>query len=155
MSAFRLAVISDTHGDRASLARFAKQVTSIHALAHLGDGVADLRDLDLFPPVPIHTVRGNGDWFEDLPKEALERIHGFSVFMCHGHLFEVKRTLVRLSLRAREADARIVLFGHTHTPYTAWDGDRLFLNPGSLRSGSYALIDLSGERPAPTFHKVH
>ena len=45
---------------------------------------------------------------------------------------------------ARERQADILLFGHTHQPLTDYDDGLYILNPGSLRGrGTYGLLDVT------------
>ena len=49
-----------------------------------------------------------------------------------------------LKSAARQQNADIALFGHTHVPYTEYDNGLWIMNPGALRRFelSYGLIDI-------------
>ena len=55
---------------------------------------------------------------------------------------------------AEKRGAQLVLFGHTHQPYTAYHGGIYYLNPGSLghpRAGapSYGVVDITAAGIVP------
>jgi len=103
---------------------------------HLGDGLSDAQLLatEIYP-TPVLGVQGNCDF----PRDAAPITHTFHAesvrfFMTHGHAYGVKNGLLRLSLAARECEAQVVLFGHTHVPFCHQENGIWFLNPGSCRS---------------------
>src|SRR5699024_5856961 len=65
----------------------------------------------------------------------------------HGHLFDIKSSLMKLEYRAQEVGADIICFGHSHVAYAENINGRLFINPGSIRlprqfpEGSYAKLN--------------
>ena len=74
-------------------------------------------------------------------------IAGQKVFATHGHAYKVKydRDYQTLRYAALEADARLVLFGHTHVPYHDRVWGMEMINPGSIGYGnkpSYAVVEL-------------
>ena len=46
---------------------------------------------------------------------------------------------------ARNRQAQVVLFGHTHLPVTAYDDGLYLLNPGSLQlaNGTYGILEIT------------
>ena len=146
-----LLVVSDTHGDVDALTAvlaWAKH-HGVTALAHLGDGVEDLRAATVradFSP-PAKRVRGNGDSTDAVPTTALLDFAGRRFFLCHGHLHGVQDDLGSLVRFAATMEADAVLFGHTHRPFWEEVDGLLVLNPGSLgkpRSGpgpSFATVE--------------
>ncbi len=41
-------------------------------------------------------------------------------------------------------DTDILLFGHTHVPYTAYDDGMYIMNPGSIGyTGTYGIVDIT------------
>ncbi len=69
--------------------------------------------------------------------------------LTHANRYRRRRSLFRLSLRAREAGASLALFGHTHEPTVEWEGGVLLVNPGSLQNGRYAIIEFRENGPTP------
>ena len=76
-----------------------------------------------------------------------ENLCGKRILFTHGHTYNEKSGRERLKAWAREQNADIVLYGHTHLAETEYDEGVYFVNPGSLCSGrcgytSYAVIDI-------------
>ena len=82
----RIVAVSDTHGRLSPLERVAERVRDCDLLVHLGDGVAEAHELQLFyPDRRIVCVRGNGDWSSAEPETKELIIGGKRLFLCHGH----------------------------------------------------------------------
>lgn len=108
-------IVSDTHGRRDRLSEVLRR-NGAGVLLFLGDG---LRDLEVVPEeVTVRAVRGNCDFTgRDVPEVRVENFGTCRIFMTHGHRFGVKGSLVSATLAAVEADADILLYGHTHVPF--------------------------------------
>ena len=125
----KLLIMSDTHGD----AQVIDKVRSFHpdadAVVHCGDSELpyDHQALE-----GIECVRGNCDRGTDFPEEKVFRVGDTTVFVTHGHLFNVKSTILSLTYRAKELGADICCFGHSHVLGAEKINDTLFINPGSL-----------------------
>ena len=144
----RILVVSDTHGDAWALQRAVDAQPSARTIIHLGDGAREAEDIaDRFPDRDFHIVRGNGDWGAggrlSFTGEAL--LGGKRFFFTHGHLYDVKMGFYRVVCAARERQADILLFGHTHEPLTDYDEGLYMMNPGSLGRGrgTYGLVDIT------------
>ena len=97
----------------------------------LGDGISHLGDL-LFHKGLV-AVKGNCD-FVSFSREEVVEIEGVKCLITHGDLYGVKRDLLPITLRAKELDCQLVLYGHTHYAM-AEDIDGLTLiNPGAIHS---------------------
>ena len=102
---------------------------------------------------PIVMVQGNCDYYlgSDLPPVVEFELEGKRILITHGHLFHVGGKRPRFLIdSAKNANADLVFFGHTHKPLDeVWD-DIHFVNPGALRgdpSGgtcSYVIFTLDG-----------
>jgi putative phosphoesterase len=71
-------------------------------------------------------------------------IGGVRFLLTHGHLHNVKMTLIRLLADARAMGVDAVLFGHTHEAHCVREEDGLWvMNPGSCGNGggSAGLIE--------------
>lgn len=137
----RIAVLSDTH---CRLPRHLPgEIAGADEIWHLGDVTDDstldpLRELGL----PLHVVRGNGDWNVNWPWVLdLER-EGFFIRLIHIP-----------PLMAPPA-TDIVIHGHTHIPRNERIGETRFFNPGSVGKSnhgaprSYAWLELvRGQAP--------
>lgn len=152
----RILVVSDSHGDRRSLRDAVLAQPQASAVIHLGDGMREAQDIaDEFVDLPFYMVRGNCDWSSvlDAPTSRLERLGGKRVFCTHGHLYDVKYDPIRAVLAAREQQADVLLFGHTHVPFTDYQDGLHIMNPGSL-SRSYGLLDITPQGILPHLVEV-
>lgn len=150
----RLALVSDSHGHSARLRAAAGALTGCDALCHLGDLCADGVRLAQAMGLPLHGVRGNCDALGGAPEEITLTVAGYKLLLCHGHRYGVKRSLTALSLRAREAGAQIVLYGHTHLPQVDRDGPLLLINPGALLDGRCAILEFRENGPVPLMKQL-
>jgi putative phosphoesterase len=150
----RILVVSDTHGNARALQETIRFQPTASVVIHLGDGVREAEDMaDRFPDRTFCIVRGNCDFGADVLPMREEQFGGKRLFFTHGHLYDVKYGLYRISLAARERKADMVLFGHTHQPLSLYDDGLYLLNPGSLGHGrQYATVDIS---PAGIFPILH
>ena len=144
-------VFSDSHSSYKKIKEaISLQKNPFDAIIFLGDGVADIERIKgEYPNTLFYVVRGNCDFFaSDFPDELLICLEGVSVFITHGHKYGAKSGYTRLLYRARELDADAVFFGHTHCPLDSAveiqeKSIRLF-NPGSVGSGSFGVVNISG-----------
>ena len=137
-----LLVASDTHGDLQLLQRTLAAHPEVSAVLHLGDFCEDAVRLAGLIGVPVHGVCGNGDYAcrHGCPLETVVTVEGRRILIGHGHRFEVKSGLSRLTAHAASIrpPVDIALFGHTHRPsqriVERHEGGRfLLLNPGTAR----------------------
>lgn len=116
----------------------------IDTVVHLGDNIIDTNDIKL---PNIYKVAGNNDYGKHKTERTIE-INGYTIFITHGHKYDVHYTLDELAFRADELGASLVLFGHTHKKQVAYEKGVLILNPGSIsyprddNVGSFAVIYL-------------
>ena len=140
----RILVMSDTHGEIVVIERVRQHTGPVDAVFHCGDSELDTGHEAL---QGAYVVAGNCDWDSSFPAEVITEVNGIKVFMAHGHLHQVKSTMMPLSYRAQEVDADVVLFGHSHLLGAELVNKTLFVNPGSLSSPrgrkekSYAIIE--------------
>ena len=109
----------------------------VDVLAFLGDGLAEWNMvsneyLKRKPGLLAYGVKGNNDWSRDTPAEQCFLVNGVRFFLCHGQQYRVKYGLDMLRDAAREREAQVALFGHTHRTCMEWLDGRLFLNPGAI-----------------------
>lgn len=164
----KILVFSDAHGHHALMEAAIERHPDCEMLLFLGDGLKDAEAVfDKYPRIPRLLVTGNCDFSafatrDAYTAEAFFSAEGASVFLTHGHLYHVKSTLVLARRRALEKGADLLLFGHTHRgeillfeaegeagrPLTA-------MNPGSIRDGSYGIVNLApGKVPACSLETV-
>lgn len=156
----RIVVVSDIHGYYQGLVDLVKKIQPLDLLIHAGDGAREVQRLSSgFPALMLRAVIGNCDLFTYggeqsnlFPQESFFTLQGWNVFLTHGHTHGVKTGLNRISARARQLGADLVIFGHTHLPLYERDEDLIFFNPGSLSLArcygrpSYGLLELTGEK---------
>lgn len=134
--------MSDSHGDKETV----KAVSKLTADAHFHCGDSELTFDD---PVfsSMHKVQGNCDFNPGYPTEVVASIGEVTALMVHGHNHDVKGSLMGLYYAAKENDANLVLFGHSHLYGAEMKDGILFVNPGSTRlprggkMPTYAVIE--------------
>ena len=137
----KILIFSDTHGDINRCLDIIEKADSVSAIFHAGDYTGDAEDLEsIYPNIPIYYVKGNNDYFSKAPSHMLVTIDGVKIFITHGHEQNVKYEYEFMTLRkaAEKYDPDLIIFGHTHIPYTDYKG-----NPGSIRyTGTYAEAEI-------------
>ena len=145
----RAIVLSDSHGDTASLERAIASVgeKNIDMIIHLGDIARDVDYLEsLYYPIKVISVMGNNDFRDGIYERAIE-FDSHKIFICHGHTLGVSYGTEKLEALARQKGCEAALFGHTHHASLQKCEDGLIvLNPGSVsrpRGGrpSFAVLE--------------
>ncbi|PLT30200.1 metallophosphoesterase [Peribacillus deserti] len=150
-------IISDSHGLIDELTELKIRHKDADVFIHCGDSELDFghEALDGF-----QYVRGNCDFDSRFPKSISKEMLGYRFFVTHGHLYNVKMTLMNLSYQAEEEQAEIVCFGHSHIAGSEMIGGRLFINPGSIRlpkgirDKTYVLLDMQSRHVTVQFYSM-
>jgi putative phosphoesterase len=155
----RIAVVSDTHSHSFSINKIYEYIQDADMMIHLGDNVEDVETLEKSFKGKILNVRGNCDYNSFVPKERLEVIEGKRIFMTHGDRYNVKYDLLRLKYRAKEVEADIVLFGHTHEYLELHEEGIWFINPGSAAlprdsSRSIVMLEIADNKVQISHRKI-
>lgn len=89
-----------------------------------------------------HTTAENKAWLRQLPREIRETVEGYRMLFCHGspsstteYLFDNRSDgyLRKFTHGGKEdAHANLILFGHTHVPYSRTVDGVHFINTGSV-----------------------
>lgn len=140
----KLLIFSDSHKTQRHMVQAVRQ-ESPDAVVHLGDHEQDAQKLIAqYPHLPLYQVCGNCDAGVS-PAVRLLNLEGVRLFLTHGHLYGVKSGLLRAELAAREQQADVLLFGHTHRSFCAQKDGLWLLNPGTCggRSPTYGVVNLS------------
>ncbi len=141
----KLLILSDSHRELEYM-RDAVRRERPDAVIHLGDLVPDADRLaEEFLGLPVLSVRGNCDFSQPARAEELLRtFEGVKIFGVHGHRYHVKQTLLHAELAARQREADVLLFGHTHCPYCECYNGLWMLNPGACsgRAPSYGVVQI-------------
>lgn len=147
----KILVLSDSHGNVGNMVRAVKREEP-DLVIHLGDCVVDAQELQKeCPRNTIVGVPGNCDYSMDDTERVLT-IDGFRILICHGHTYGVKMSYLSLELHAKEVEADIALFGHTHKIFYDHNNGVAMLNPGSIGSPlwgslpSYGILELDEEK---------
>lgn len=151
----RILIVSDTHGRHSALDRALNEAGKIDVFVHLGDIEGGEDYVNAVVDCEKHIVRGNNDFFSDLPREEEFRLGKYKVFITHGHAYCVSLDPEYIAEEARARDVDIVMFGHTHKPFFEQKDGLTILNPGSLsfprqdgRKGSYMIVEISEDGSA-------
>ncbi|MEX1376089.1 MAG: YfcE family phosphodiesterase [Eubacteriales bacterium] len=134
-------VTSDTHGKVENLYHIYKKNKKADMFIHLGDYASDAVAASARLGTNVECVKANGDIGSQLPLAKEFIVDRNKILAVHGHVQRVKYSLLRLNFMAREANADIVLFGHTHMSLVENNGI-LFVNPGFGYRGEYAVVTI-------------
>jgi putative phosphoesterase len=144
----RILILSDSHGNIRNM-KLAVERTNPDQIIHLGDHFRDGEALkEAYPLLPVAQVIGNCDLYDFSARGGKDQLiltlDGHRVMLCHGHRYHVKSSLLSLSYAAREAEAELCLFGHTHIPHLEQLDGLTLLNPGSIGNGDFAVVETDG-----------
>ena len=155
----RIGVISDTHGNTNVIDQAVEMAGAVDVWLHAGDFIADADYLRTVYEAEVVNVAGNCDGFaQEASEEIVYEAEGCRIFLTHGHLYDVKRNPHRLVIAAREKNASIAVFGHSHVAFINKINDVLLINPGSLaypRDGkgrSFVVLELDLGREPEIYH---
>lgn len=145
----KVLIVSDTHGKHRSLDRALEEAGEFDMFIHLGDVEGGEEYINAVIDCEKHMVRGNNDFFSELPQEEEFYIGKYRVFITHGHNYYVSLDTECLREEGRSRNVDIVMFGHTHRPFLEQSDGVTLLNPGSLsyprqegRKGSYMIMEI-------------
>lgn len=156
----KILVVSDTHGYTDKFDVVLEKEQPVDMLIHCGDVERDEDYIRAAAGCPVCMVAGNNDWGSDLPQEIVTEIGKYRVFITHGHRYYVPFEMDRLKAAAKERNAKIVIFGHSHMPYLQEEDGITFLNPGSISKPrqvsfepTYAIMKLDDRGEMKFFQK--
>lgn len=142
----KVLIVSDSHGSTELLQGIERQHgEEVDLMIHCGDSELAENDDAIRN---FKSVKGNCDFLGDFPEEEIHTLNGVNIFVAHGHLYSVKSSLVHLFYKAKEVQADIVCFGHSHILGAEMVEDVLFINPGSIRlprgrsERTYAILEI-------------
>ncbi|WP_026689682.1 metallophosphoesterase family protein [Alteribacter aurantiacus] len=132
----KVIIVGDTHMPKRAThlpMRLKVELETADRIIHTGDwnSICVYDQLKQF--APVDGVAGNTD-----DKEILKRfkhkerisIKGFKIGLVHGH--GTKKTTEKRALESFEPDLDLIIFGHSHIPYTRYHNKTLLFNPGSV-----------------------
>lgn len=143
MALKRVLVVSDSHGAYHLLERIVLRYPDAKTIVFLGDGRSDIEMLvDKYPKKQYIIVRGNCDFASLAPETFTIFIGNQKIYCTHGYIEQVKFGLSGLICRAKRVEANIALYGHTHIQKNEKMERIRCINPGSVQSGEYAILDI-------------
>ncbi|MCH5303220.1 MAG: metallophosphoesterase [Ruminococcus sp.] len=134
----KILLLSDSHGNiRDMMSATEKYGRNADIIVHCGDGTRGeaMQLMQSCPDKTVVCVRGNCDFGSMLRYTEYLNVFDKKIMITHGHLFDVKFGLEKLSYKAEEENCDLVFFGHTHIPTDVRLGNVRMINPGS--SGKY------------------
>ncbi|CAM3944884.1 metallophosphoesterase [Mesobacillus thioparans] len=146
----KVLIVSDSHGSTEMLEGIERQHgEDVDLMIHCGDSELSEKDPAI---VNFRSVKGNCDFYGNYPDEEIHVLNGRKILVTHGHLYSVKSTLVNLYYKAKEMQADIVCFGHSHILGAEMVDDVIFINPGSVRlprgrdEKTYTILELENDQ---------
>ncbi len=155
----KILIMSDSHGLTSEIEVIKKRhQEEVDLMLHCGDSELpnDSDELSGFKG-----VKGNCDFDSNLPNEMIKDLQGITLYMTHGHLYNVKMSLMNLKYRAIEMNAKIACYGHSHIAGAELVDEVLLINPGSIRlpilrrEKTYAILELEKNLANVTFFDVN
>lgn len=151
----KVLIVSDSHGRTHYLDKAIAMVGNIDYILHLGDLEGDEDYLPLVAYCEVVMVSGNNDYFTRVNREELITIGKYTIFLTHGHRYQVYYGLDTIKEAAKNRGANIVMFGHTHMPLIDLSEPVWAINPGSIslprqegRNPSFILMEIDREGEA-------
>jgi len=95
----QILVMSDTHGDSNVIEKVRGFYPYVDTVIHCGDSELPFAHKAL---QGVKKVRGNCDIDKAFPEEEIFNVEDATIFVTHGHLFNVKTSILSLSYRAKE-----------------------------------------------------
>ena len=150
-------VFSDSHKATNGMDKAIERHPDITHIIHCGDVADDCEYLEMVygRTHSICAVCGNNDFFTHYPFERIVKCEGKLIYVTHGHKERVKSGLYNLKAKAKQANADMCIYGHTHTQFYENDGVHI-LNPGSIGyiNEEYAVIDVNKDGITVELYKI-
>ncbi len=146
MNTTTIAVISDTHAYLDP--RIAAIIRDCDIAIHAGDICGEHILKTMQPRLgKVYAVAGNNDLqphFGDIPPELEIDLPGGKIAVEHGHLHGMHKPSHE-SLRKKHSQARVIVYGHTHTLLQDKEQEPWIVNPGAAgktrtRGGPSCLV---------------
>lgn len=134
----KILITSDIHKDLKSLNHILEKEKNIKT--HLDAGDSNLNN-NILDEKNILSVKGNTDFFSKLPIQRLLTLDNKKILVIHGHTLRVKFHLHNLVDYAKTLKVDICIFGHTHKQFLKEAEGIIFLNPGAVLDGHYAVYE--------------
>lgn len=142
----RFLVFSDSHGNTKNILTAINIHKNADALIFLGDGANEFRTIAERSGKPFYIVRGNCDFGSNEKNIDFISLKEHKIMICHGHLYNVKQGIQDLLTAAKKQGCNIVLFGHTHIPFSKYIDEIHLMNPGTVAISpvpTYGILDIT------------
>lgn len=149
---FKIGVISDTHlisGADLS-ASLLDELSYMYMIFHLGDIVTMDVLYELEQLADVIAVSGNMDRYDvraQLPEKRIITVEGVRFGLMHGSS-AAKNLEDRVYKYLLPDNLDVMLFGHSHIPYSKDKNGVLLFNPGSAKEGNYGIIEVENGKVA-------
>lgn len=150
----RILVLSDSHKHISNLIEAINNEPTAEIVYFLGDGTYEMEEAkEIFEGKKLFIlVRGNCDFINTVPLCDIRNVDSAKIYASHGAEENVKLSYIGIKRAARENNCNIALFGHTHEKYYSYEDGLHLFNPGSIKEGSYGIIDIV-DNGIMCFHK--
>lgn len=139
----RVLITSDSHNKNDNIIEVLKKEKHFDMLIHCGDIENGEEEIKNACNCKMIAVKGNNDFFVDLPKEVELEIGSYKVWITHGHYYYVSMENRTIKQEAISRNIDIVFYGHSHKPVIDIEEEIIAINPGSI---SYPRQE--GKRPS-------
>ncbi len=136
----RMVIFSDTHGIKKVMKNVIINHGPFDILLHLGDGVRDGMAVSKELDITFTWVCGNEDYGVNGKEKHLLHFNPWSLLLFHGYQMDLNPFQSKaiwethyneMYHMAKEQNASLLLFGHTHQPLLKKVNNILLCNPGS------------------------
>lgn len=136
----KILITSDTHGRFNVLKKISDLHKDINLHIDAGDLLLTQKELD---SLKVIAVKGNTDYFLDLPLQQIVSFDNKKCLLVHGHIQNVKYGLEKLIAYAKILEVDYVVFGHTHEQKLVTIDGITYINPGAVSSirPQYAIYE--------------
>jgi putative phosphoesterase len=156
MAAYKIVLMSDSHGAAANVARIMEKQPAADRYIFPGDGTGPglIHDVTVFLKThpeyeeKFSVLRGNCDAGVWLPKSLCIDVPHHRIFAAHGDRYSVDFGWEKMMLAARLNNCDIILHGHTHVRVTEQREGFYIMNPGSCarprdgRPPSFSMMEI-------------
>lgn len=128
----KVLIVSDSHRYDENLYNVIEKNKPFDMLIHCGDVEGSEFSIGERCGCDVKMVRGNNDFFSNLPKEIEFELGKYKVFLCHGHNYYVSMGTEMIVDEAKSRGVDIAIYGHTHRPVIEMIDGVMVINPGSI-----------------------
>lgn len=124
----KIVIFSDVHGNKEVVERIFSFNPDADYFFSLGDSELPK---DYLESKQIIFIKGNYPFDPGIAYDYQMKLLDTSIFLTHGHKYSVRRDVGKLLYKAKELEANLVLYGHTHIANIEFYDGIYIVNPGS------------------------